>query len=155
VAGGAPFGWSETIARGAATKSIAERDDVRFLLNHEGLPQARSRGLVIDTMRLTADDIGLRVDIDHLDERNPRVIELLSAVDRGDVDQMSFAFQVIRQDWNGDYTVRHITELRLFDVSAVTYPANPATIIAARATLDVARTFPLSLALAQAELLRL
>jgi HK97 family phage prohead protease len=155
VAGGPPWGWVETIARGAATKSLAERDDVRFLINHEGLPQARSRGLVIDTMRLEADDIGLRVDIPSLDERNPRVLELLSALDRGDVDQMSFAFLAMRQEWNEDYTERRILELQLFDVSAVTYPANPATIIAARAATDEVPVpqragLPLGLALAQA-----
>jgi HK97 family phage prohead protease len=154
VAGGPPWGWVETIARGAATKSLAERDDVRFLINHEGLPQARSRGLVIDTMRLEADDIGLRVEIPSLDERNPRVVELLSALDRGDVDQMSFAFMAMRQEWNDDYTERLITELQLFDVSAVTYPANTATIIAARqATIEppVMRAgLPLGLAIAQA-----
>jgi hypothetical protein len=157
VAGGPPYGWSETIVRGAATKSLAERDDVRFLINHDGLPQARARGLAIDTMTLTPDELGLRVDIPSLDERNPRVVELLSAIDRGDVDQMSFAFYVVRQEWNAEYTERRILELRLVDVSAVTYPANSATIIAARAahhSLTVKRGgLPLSLAIAQASAL--
>lgn len=132
VAGGAPYGWSECIAKGAATKSLAERDDVRFLTNHEGLPHARSRGLSVDTMKLTADDLGLQFDVPSLDDHNPAVAELLSAIDRGDVDQCSFAFQVLKQEWNEDYTERRILELKLFDVSAVTYPANPATIIGAR-----------------------
>jgi len=156
VAGGPPYGWVETIVRGAASKSLAERDDVRFLVNHEGIPQARSRGLSVDTMTLSADDIGLRFEVVSLDERNPRVVELLSAIDRGDVDQCSFAFEVIRQEWNGDYTERRILELRLWDVSAVTYPANKATIIGARSATPeiVGRAgFPLSLALAQAALL--
>jgi len=133
VAGGPPYGWSESIAKGAATKSLAERDDVRFLFDHEGSPMARSRGLSIDTMKLTADDMGLQFDIPALDEtRNVDAMKLLSAIDRGDVDQCSFAFLVIRQEWNEDYTERRILELKLFDVSAVTYPANPATIIGAR-----------------------
>lgn len=151
VAGGAPYGWSESIARGAATKSLAERDDVRFLNNHDGLPLARTKS---GTMLLEADDMGLRVEVPNLDQSNPSAAELLSALDRGDVDQMSFAFQAIRQDWNSDYTERRITELRLFDVSAVTYPANEATIIAARSQFDATPAprsgFPLSLALAQA-----
>lgn len=156
VAGGAPYGWTETIARGAASKSLAERDDVRFLINHDGLPQARARGLAIDTMTLTADELGLRVDIPALDSGNPRVVELLSAIDRGDVDQMSFAFYVVKQEWNAEYTERRILELRLVDVSAVTYPANSATIIAARAATVPSTTrsgLPLSLALAQASAL--
>ena len=157
VAGGAPYGWSETIAKGAATKSLAERDDVRFLTNHEGLPHARSRGLALDTMQLTADDMGLRFDIPTLDERNPAVAELLSAIERGDVDQCSFAFMPIRQEWNEDYTQRRILELRLFDVSAVTYPANTATIVGLRSAAPAApleptdRGMSLRLALALAE----
>lgn len=133
VAGGPPWGWVESVAKGAATKSLAERDDVRFLNNHEGLPLARTKS---KTMTLTADDLGLFVDVPSLDLRNPASQELNSALDRGDVDQMSFAFMVLRQEWNDDYTERRILEVRLFDVSAVTYPANEATIIALRAAHD-------------------
>lgn len=105
VAGGAPYGWSESIAKGAATKSLAERDDVRFLLNHDGMPLARTVG----TMTLTADDMGLFVDAPNLDLRNPSAAELQSCLDRGDVDQMSFAFMATLQEWNGDcYTQRRI-----------------------------------------------
>lgn len=153
VAGGAPYGWRETIVRGAATKSLAERDDVRFLINHDGLALARSRGLAMDTMTLTADDMGLRFDVPEPDvTRNVFAAALVSAIDRGDCDQCSFAFQAVRQEWNADYTERRITEVRLFDVSAVTYPANPATIIGARSATPVAPEpgFPLGLAIAQA-----
>jgi uncharacterized protein len=150
VAGGAPYGWAETIVRGAATKSLAERDDVRFLVEHDGLALARAGR----TMTLTADEIGLMVEAT-LDPANPRAVELLSAIERGDVDQMSFAFQAVRQEWNSDYTERRITELRLFDVSAVTFPANPATIISARSTEPPASSGrPLGLAIAQAAAIR-
>jgi phage head maturation protease len=54
-------------------------------------------------------------------------------MERGDLDEMSFAFQVIRQEWSPDYTQRDITEVKLFDVSVVTYPANPATSVGLRA----------------------
>jgi len=129
VAGGAPYGWSESIHAGAADKSLAEQDDVRFLLNHEGLPLARTKS---GTMTLTADGMGLLPNCEALDLSNPRAAELRSCLARNDVDQMSFAFMVVRQEWNEDYTERLITELRLFDVSAVTYPANEATIIGMR-----------------------
>lgn len=152
VAGGPPFGWSESIARGAATKSLAERDDVRFLINHEGLPLARTQS---KTMTLEADDLGLRVECPALDLSNPTAQELRSALERGDVDQMSFAFMAMRQEWNADYTERLITEVRLFDVSAVTYPANPATIIGLRSapaqTESTRGGMSLALALALAE----
>jgi HK97 family phage prohead protease len=104
-------------------------------------------------MILASDDVGLWVDVPALDPANPRAAELLSCLDRGDVDQMSFAFMPTRQEWNADYTQRRILELKLVDVSAVTYPANTATIIAARAASSepVRRSgLPLSLALAQA-----
>lgn len=154
VAGGAPYGWSESIAKGAATKSLAERDDVRFLLNHEGMPLARTKS---GTMTLTADDMGLFVDAPNLDLRNPSAAELQSCLDRGDVDQMSFAFMATLQEWNEDYTQRRILEVRLFDVSAVTYPANEATIIGLRSAAPAApiepteRGMSLRLALALAD----
>lgn len=149
VAGGAPYGWAETIARGAVSKSLAERDDVRFLLNHEGLPLARTKS---GTMTLASDDIGLLVDVPQLDLTNPRSAELRSALERGDVDEMSWAFMVTRQEWNDDYTERRILEARMHDVSAVSFPANPATIIGLRTAEPTGErgAFPLSLALAQA-----
>jgi hypothetical protein len=53
-------------------------------------------------------------------------------MERGDMDQMSFAFRVLRDEWNSDYSERKIYELKLFDVSMVTYPANPATVAKVR-----------------------
>lgn len=155
VAGGPPYGWRETIVRGAANKSLIESGfDVRFLINHEGLALARTRNAAFDTMKLAADDLGLAVDFPSPDVlRNPRAAELVSSIDRRDTDQMSFAFMALRQEWNADYTERRIIELKLFDVSAVTYPANTATIIGARSAQPstVEPTgYPLGLALAQA-----
>jgi HK97 family phage prohead protease len=67
-----------------------------------------------------------------LDLRNPKVQEVQSTMDRRDVDAMSYAFRVTRQEWNADYTHRIIREYALdvagSDVSIVTYPANPATV---------------------------
>jgi len=153
VAGGPPWGWSECVVRGAANKAIVEHDDVRFLTNHDGVPHARSRGLSVDTMQLVVDDIGLRFEVPGVDvERNVFAAAMLSAIDRGDLDQCSFAFQAVRQEWNDDYTERRILEVRLFDVSAVTYPANTATIIGARKVADPTDERPrLSLALATAQ----
>ena len=128
VAGGAPYGWVETIAKGAFRKALKERDDVRFLVNHDGMALARTKS---GTMRLVEDNIGLRV-VAELDPVNPTVASLVSAIERGDMDQMSFAFRAERQEWNADYTERRIVEVRLLDVSAVTYPANEATHIMVR-----------------------
>lgn len=116
-------GFNEVIKAGAFDKSVREKDDVRFLVNHEGVPLARTKS---GTMTLEADDMGLLVDAT-LDPTSPIVAGLRSAMDRGDMDQMSFAFSVTRQVWSPDYSERHILEVRLFDVSVVTYPANDQT----------------------------
>ena len=160
--GGGPEdgGFTEVIARGAAAKSAGEAD-VRLLVNHDGVPLARSRGGE-GTLQLKSDDVGLKVRAE-LDPANPTVQELRSAMNRGDLDQMSFAFKVPRgegrQEWNSDYSLRTIREVQLFDVSVVTYPANPATVAKLRsdeapveeATLEVVPTRSLDVARAQAE----
>ena len=120
-------GFMETIMGGAAAKSAGEAD-VRLLINHEGRPLARTKS---GTMTLESDDIGLRVTAE-LDPMNPLSASLRSAMERGDMDQMSFAFRVLRDEWNSDYSERKIYELKLFDVSMVTYPANPATVAKVR-----------------------
>jgi HK97 family phage prohead protease len=160
--GGGPEegGFTEVIARGAAAKSAGEAD-VRLLVNHDGVPLARSRGGK-GTLQLKSDDVGLKVRAE-LDPSNPTVQELRSAMNRGDLDQMSFAFKVPRgegrQEWSSDYSLRTIREVQLFDVSVVTYPANPATVAKLRsdeapveeATLEVVPTRSLDVARAQAE----
>jgi phage head maturation protease len=90
------------------------------------------------TMRLAEDSTGLHVEAD-LDPENQDVRDLRSAMRRGDVDEMSFGFRVLRQDWSNDYTQRSITEVSLHkgDVSVVNYGANPATVGATLRSRDV------------------
>jgi len=122
--------YTETITRGAFAKSLAERDDVRLLVNHDGIPIARTKS---GTLTLDEDDHGLRAEAD-LDGSSPLVQSVRSAMARGDLDQMSFAFQATRQEWNEDYTQRTIREVKMFDVSVVTYPASDSTSAYLRAT---------------------
>lgn len=155
VAGGPALGgWVETMARGAFDKTLQERDDVRLLVNHEGLPLARTAS---GSLTLSADSLGLLTDAPSLDMRNPKVQEVRSVLERKDADQMSIAFRVTRQEWNDDYTERTIREVKLYDVSIVTYPANPATAVGLRDEQpDEQREetgMPLSLARAQADML--
>jgi len=123
--GGGPAagGFTEIIASGATAKSAAEAD-VRLLVNHDGIPLARTKS---GTMTLQSDDIGLRVTA-QLDPTNPMAVSLRSAMERGDMDQMSFAFKVLRDSWDAKHEVRTIHEVRLYDVSVVTYPASGATV---------------------------
>jgi HK97 family phage prohead protease len=127
-----PLPFKETIAPGAFRKTLSETPDVRLLINHEGLPLARTKN---GTLTLTEDERGLFMDAVIADTNEGR--DLYKLVERGDVDQMSFAFRVIRQKWNDDRSVRTLTEVSLADgdVSVVTYPAYPTTSVEAREAL--------------------
>jgi HK97 family phage prohead protease len=130
-----PLPFIERIAPGAFRKTLSETPDVRLLINHEGLPLARTKN---GTLTLTEDDRGLYMDATIADTSEGR--DLYKLVERGDVDQMSFAFRVIRQKWNEDRTTRTLTEVSLADgdVSVVTYPAYPTTTVEAREALRTA-----------------
>lgn len=127
-----PLPFIETIAPGAFRKTLSETPDVRLLVNHSGLPLARTKN---GTLTLTEDDRGLYMDAQIADTTEGR--DLYKLVERGDVDQMSFAFRVIRQKYNEDRSQRTLTELSLADgdVSVVTYPAYPTTSVEAREAL--------------------
>jgi HK97 family phage prohead protease len=127
-----PLPFREFIAPGAFRKTLQETPDVRLLINHEGLPLARTKN---GTLTLTEDENGLRFDAVLADTSESR--DLYTLIERGDVDQMSFAFRVIRQKWNDDRSERTLTEVSLSDgdVSVVTYPAYPATTVEAREAL--------------------
>lgn len=154
VAGGAPYGWTETIARGAADKSVREQDGVFMFFDHEGLPLASTKA---GSLRLESDNVGL-YSAATIDPRSAWSMEIVHRLDSGDLDAMSFAFQVLRQEWNEDYTERRILEVKLFDVSVVSFPANPATVVGLRNTEPPAAArsgLSLSLARAQAQALSL
>lgn len=119
------MGWyTETVAPGAFTKTLSENPDVRFLINHEGLPLARTGAA--GTLELSQDESGLYVR-STLDPTDPDVQRIVPKMARGDLNQMSFAFGTIKDTWNEDYSARTMNELSLAggDVSIVTYPANP------------------------------
>jgi HK97 family phage prohead protease len=118
------WGFQEQIAEGAFAKSIGE-SDVRFLQNHDpNFVLARSKA---GTLRLAEDKIGLPVDADMAPTSYARDLAIL--LDRGEVDQMSFAFTVVSDKDERWETLDDGTELRtilraqLWDVSAVTFPA--------------------------------
>ena len=129
--------WEEIIDRGALDN--ADLKDVRFLVNHDidSIPLARSRNNNENsTMQMTVEDDGLHVRVDLDTEGNPKAKELYSAVRRQDISGMSFMFSVKGDKWDNldtDYPTRHITALdKVFEVSAVTFPAYEQTTINAR-----------------------
>tara|TARA_R110000868_G_scaffold76132_1_gene219215 strand:- start:3726 stop:4847 length:1122 start_codon:yes stop_codon:yes gene_type:complete len=127
-----PLPFIERIAPGAFRKTLTETPDVRLLINHAGLPLARTKN---GTLTLTEDERGLFMQAEIADTSEGR--DLYKLIERGDMDQMSFAFRVIRQKWNEDRSVRILTEVSLADgdVSVVTYPAYPTTTVEARERL--------------------
>lgn len=125
--------WIEVIAPGAFRAAIA-RDDVVFLVNHDGEPLARTSS---GTLKLSEDDKGLRMETS-LDPTDPDVQRLVPKMKRGDMNKMSFAFIATRQEWD-DTTEpprRTIFELKLRDVSVVNHPQYDGTSIALRSLED-------------------
>lgn len=114
-----PLPWTEYVKRGAFTKTIKDGADVRLLIDHTGVPLARTKS---GTLTLREDNKGLFMEA-QLDPNNPDAVKMRSALMRGDVSQMSFAFETIKDSWNNDRSVRELREVRLHDVSIVTYPA--------------------------------
>jgi HK97 family phage prohead protease len=127
--------FTESFARGAFAAAVS-RDDVVFLINHDGLPLGRTRS---GTLTLREDDRGLYMEAD-LDPEDPDVKSIIGKMKRGDLDKMSIAFMAVRQEW--DETVdpphRRVLEARLYDVSIVNVPAYSGTEIGLR-SLEAAR----------------
>ena len=133
------LGWyDEIIAAGALDKT--DLKDVRFLVNHntDMIPLARSRrNNNKSTMQMTVvPDTGMFIRVDLDTENNSEARNLYSAVERGDIDGMSFMFIVDEDDWEGedtDHPVRTVRSIKqVFEVSAVTFPAYSQTSIQAR-----------------------
>lgn len=142
-------GWYREVIEPGALDG-ANLKDVPLLVNHDNrmIPVARSRNNTPNsTMRLRIIETGLEMEADIDTERNMTARELDSAVDRGDLDGMSFAFSVEAEEWDdlqSDYPTRHIKRFgTIAEVSAVTWPAYSATSIYARNSreaLDNARS---------------
>lgn len=118
------MGWyTEKVESGAFKRTLGRKPDVRLLLNHDGLPLARTTS---KTLTLDTDSKGLRVQA-NLDPSDPDVAAMVPKMRRGDLNQMSFAFRVDSDVWEDDFSKRTLRELDLNngDVSVVTYPANP------------------------------
>jgi HK97 family phage prohead protease len=129
-------GFVESIAPGAFDRAISEGHDVRALWNHN--PDVVLGRTKAGTLRLSVDEVGLRIETDLPDTQAAR--DLRVSVARGDVSQMSFGFRTKGDEWRTEDGVpyRTLTDLDLYDVSPVTYPAYPQTEVSVRA-LDQAR----------------
>lgn len=132
------LGWyDEVIAPGALDNT--DLKDVRFLIGHDStmVPLARSRNNNENStmqMRVVEDGMDIRVDLDI--ENNDDSRKLYSATKRGDISGMSFAFVVDGDSWDdieSDHPKRTIRSIkRVFEVSAVAFPAYEGTSLEAR-----------------------
>lgn len=143
--------FREQIAPGAFDAAIRE-DDVRALFNHD--PNYVLGRTTSGTLTLSQDDDGLRYEADPPDTQWAR--DLMVTVGRGDVNQSSFGFQVVREEWTNpenraELPLRTILEARLFDVSPVTYPAYEETSAEARSHAEALRSAEQTLAKASAD----
>lgn len=122
--------FREVIAPGAFTRTLQSGEPVFLLVNHDtdSLPLASTQS---GTMALRQDETGLYMEAD-LDPNNPRAQELASAVSRGDVSKMSFAFTVEPGGDTREAGLRTLQDLNLFEVSVVTWPAYDATTVGMR-----------------------
>jgi HK97 family phage prohead protease len=107
----------EVIRKGAFKRTIEQRDDIRLLINHDGMPLARTKS---GTLTIGEDDKGLWFDAPSLDvEGNSDARNLVSAMERGDIDQCSFAGYFSTRNVDG---LTEVFEVKGVDVSVVTYP---------------------------------
>lgn len=123
-------GMTESVAPGAFSNTLS--GDVRALVNHDAtLVLGRTSA---HTLELREDSHGLWGDIT-VNPNDSDAMNLYSRVQRGDVSQCSFGFEVVKQDTevreNGDvhWTIR---EVKLYEVSPCTFPAYESTNISAR-----------------------
>lgn len=133
--------WAGEFIERIDPNALATTDmkDVRLFVNHDmsKIALARSKN-GNGTMSFTVDATGVNMrailDIDN----NAEARALYSAVQRGDLDAMSFGFRVRGQEWsnlNSDRPTRTITDISIIhEVSAVNFPAYPKTSISARST---------------------
>lgn len=123
-------GATESVSAGAFSQTLG--DDIRALIDHETrLVLGRNKA---GTLELREDSHGLwgRVMINPNDQD---AVNLYERVKRGDVDQCSFGFDIIKEDTEvrDDGSVHWtIREVKLYEVSVVTFPAYEETSVSAR-----------------------
>lgn len=123
-------GMTESIAPGAFSNTLA--NDIRALINHDTtLVIGRNKAHTLD---LKEDERGLWGSI-IINPKDSDAVNGYERVNRGDVDQCSFGFQIrsedtdIREDGSVHWT---ITDVDLYEVSICTFPAYDATQVTAR-----------------------
>jgi len=122
--------FREQFKKGAFAESL-NKDDQRFLWSHDtSKVLGRTKN---NTLRLTEDDIGLRVELDL--PKTTLGDDAYESIKRGDVDGMSFGFRMEDheiEEPDDDLPLRTVKKARLLEVSAVAFPAYPDSEVSAR-----------------------
>lgn len=137
-----PYQMEGTQTNGAPVYEVIERaaldnadmTDVIFQLNHEGMVFARTRNI---TLQLSIESYGLHVRADLSGCEQGR--QLFEGIKNGLIDRMSWGFTVPDDGWEYDAETNtsRITRIaKVYDVSAVSMPANQNTVIHSRSYLD-------------------
>lgn len=124
------MGMSESIAPGAFTDTLA--DDVRALVNHDTtLVLGRTSA---HTLEIRQDERGLWGKV-LINPNDQDAMNLYSRVQRGDVNQCSIGFDILDEEteYHGENVHWTIKAVKLYEVSACTFPAYTETAISARA----------------------
>lgn len=123
--------YEEIVDCAAFNRTLSEKPDTIFLVNHGGTPLART---TTNSLELEAPKKGLRYDAG-LQPHDPDVLSIIPKLERKDLSESSFAFLVRDQEWDADFTKRRILDVSLHkgDVSVVNYGANPAASAGMRA----------------------
>lgn len=126
--------FREIVSPGAFSKTLNDGADVRALFNHN--PDFVIGRTKSGTLKLKEDNRGLFTDATIPETTWAK--DLVVSIKRGDVSQMSFGFHTIKDSWENKpdgKQIRTLLEVRLLDVSPVTYPAYPDTSVGVRALL--------------------
>ncbi len=117
------WGVREIIGRSAFTKTLKESRDIKALCNHD---KAQVLGSTrAETLKLEVDEKGLYFEIDPAEELRSYEKDLLISLERGDVSGCSFGFYIVKfhEEHRGDENYVIIDELKLLEISVVTFPA--------------------------------
>ena len=123
-------GFKERVLPGAFTDTLKGKPDVKALIDHDS---SKILGrTTAGTLKLEEDKKGLAVRISPAD--TTAGTDILKSIKRGDIDQMSFAFQTVTDRWHteDEEEIRELVEVKLFEVSIVAFPAYQDTSVAVR-----------------------
>lgn len=140
------WGFKEIVRPGAFRRTIAE-DEIALLFNHdENFLMGRN---VSGTLRLLEDDVGLLYEAVLPETSYAR--DLMEVIRRGDLKGASFSFTVRDEEGSEKWTylesgtIRELLDIKIYDVSPVTFPAYLATnLVSARALRSAQKQKPLA-----------